>query len=130
MNAPAYTEGSGINPPTGQVVYLLHFAAPIAPGRHTCQHYLGTAEDLLPRLWAHEHGQGARLTAVAKERGIPFIVARVWPGGRSLERQLQNRHAAPRLCPFCNGRYPVQPGLLPDALPYIPQETTTDETPC
>lgn len=111
------------------VVYLLHFAAPIAPGRHTCQHYIGYADDLAPRIWAHEHGKGARLTQVAKARGIPFTVAVVWAGGRQLERRLKNRHEAPRLCPFCNGRFPVQPGLFPDALPYIPHtEETTDET--
>lgn len=100
-------------------VYLLHFARPITDG-HPCRHYLGTAEDLLPRLWAHEHGKGARLTQVAKERGIPFVVARTWPGGRQLERRLKNRHEAPRLCPFCNGSLAYQPGLLPDALPYVP----------
>lgn len=40
-------------------VYLLHFSDPIAPGRHTCQHYLGYADDLAPRVHAHAHGAGA-----------------------------------------------------------------------
>ena len=30
------------------VVYLLHFSGPVAPGRHTCQHHLGYADDLGP----------------------------------------------------------------------------------
>ena len=47
------------------VVYLLHFHDPIAPGRHTTQHYIGWAADLGPRINAHRHGTGARLTQVA-----------------------------------------------------------------
>jgi hypothetical protein len=35
------------------------------------------------------------------ERGIPFFVARTWPGGRRLERQLKRRKNSPRLCPAC-----------------------------
>lgn len=87
------------------VVYLLHFDRPIAPGRHTCQHYLGTADDLAVRIQQHEHGgqHAARLCQVAKERGIRFTVARVWQGGRELERQLKRRKDAPRLCPICRG---------------------------
>ena len=44
-------------------VYLLHFSDPIAPGRHTAQHYLGYADDLAPRVNAHLHGAGARRLA-------------------------------------------------------------------
>ena len=88
------------------VVYLLHFSEPIAPGRHTTQHYLGTAEDLDARVAQHLAGTGARLCAVAKERGITFTVARVWDGGRELERQLKDRKEGPRLCPICQRRHP------------------------
>ncbi len=103
------------------VVYLLHFEAPIAPGRHTAQHYIGFSTDLLPRVWAHMHGHsGARLPQVAAERGIGFVVARTWQGDRNLERRLKNRHEAPRLCPICNCRYPLQVGLLPDAPCFVP----------
>lgn len=104
------------------VVYLLHFDAPIAPGRHTCQHYVGYSDDLLPRVHAHMHGTGARLTEVAHERGIAFQVARTWPGDRSLERHIKNRHATPRLCPICAGLYPVQLGLFPDAICFVPRD--------
>ena len=105
------------------VVYLLHFDAPISD-RHTCQHYLGYSEDLLPRIWAHMHGDGARLTAVAKERGIGFVVARTWEGAtRTDERKLKDRHAAPALCPICNCRHPLQVGLFPDAPCFVPVAT-------
>lgn len=88
-------------------VYLLHFDRPISPG-HTTQHYLGYAEDVGPRVNAHRHGQGARLTQVAKERGIGFRLARVWPDGdRAFERRLKNRKNTPRLCPICGQTHPV-----------------------
>lgn len=82
------------------IVYLLHFAQPISPN-HTTQHYLGWASDLGDRLAEHSAGTGARLTQVARERGISFTLARTWHGDRSLERQLKRRKAAPRLCPLC-----------------------------
>ena len=102
-------------------VYLLHFSDPIAPGRHTAQHYLGYADDLAPRVNAHMHGAGARFTQVAKERGLTFVVVRTWDGDRKLERQLKNRHEGRRLCPICNGRHPVQMPLLPGACAFIPE---------
>lgn len=82
-------------------VYLLHFARPISD-RHTCQHYLGYTTDLPTRLCLHRAGSGARLCAVAKERGIGFTLVRVWRGDRTLERALKNRKNAPRLCYCCN----------------------------
>ena len=86
-------------------VYLLHFDSPIAPGIHTCQHYIGWAEDVFKRLEEHAAGRGARLTEVAKERGITFRLARVWPGEtRSFERRLKNWKMGPRLCPICIAR--------------------------
>ncbi len=89
-------------------IYLLHFERPLAPGRHTTQHYIGYAGDLAARLQEHDHGRGARLTQVAKERGIGWAVARLWHGDRSLERRLKNRKEAPRLCPMCGRALPVQ----------------------
>lgn len=82
-------------------VYLLHFSQPISPA-HTCQHYLGYAQDVDARIAQHRAGQGARLCEVAKERGIDFQVVRVWEDGdRSFERRLKNRHNSPQLCPLC-----------------------------
>jgi predicted GIY-YIG superfamily endonuclease len=84
-------------------VYLLHFERPIAPGRHTCQHYLGYAADLPTRIQAHATGHGARLTQVAKALGINWQLARLWHGDRTLERRLKNRKETPALCPYCRG---------------------------
>ena len=86
-------------------VYLLHFHQPIAPGRHTCQHYMGSAEDVVERLLQHRAGAGAKLCKVAIERGITWELARVWDApageGRKLERKLKNRHNGKALCPIC-----------------------------
>jgi len=38
---------------------------------------------------------------VARERGISFQIAAIWPGDRSYERQLKNKKSAPRFCPIC-----------------------------
>ena len=91
-----------------QGVYLLHFERPISP-KHTCQHYLGYADDIERRIEEHRNGRGARLTAVAKERGIGFRVVRVWEGAdRQFERSLKNRKNAPKLCPCCGGEVVCQ----------------------
>jgi predicted GIY-YIG superfamily endonuclease len=83
------------------MVYLLHFDRPISE-RHTTQHYLGFTEDIEERLREHRAGHGARLTQVANERGIGYIVVRVWEDGdRTFERKLKNRKNAPCLCPKC-----------------------------
>ena len=86
------------------VVYLLHFDTPISPN-HSTQHYLGSAADLQHRLAEHAAGQGARLTQVARQRGIGWIVARTWNGGRQLERQIKKRKNAPRYCPICQAAH-------------------------
>src|SRR4029453_18489740 len=83
-------------------VYLLHFHQPIAPGKHTCQHYMGSAEDIVARLTAHRSGAGSRLCQVAIERGL----AKVWEApegeyGRKLEQKLKSRHNGKALCPIC-----------------------------
>jgi predicted GIY-YIG superfamily endonuclease len=85
------------------MVYLLHFDSPISK-HHTTQHYIGYAADLDARIAEHKAGHGARLTQVARERNIGFVVARTWEGDRKVERQLKNRHEGPRLCPICAAR--------------------------
>jgi predicted GIY-YIG superfamily endonuclease len=85
-------------------VYLIHFDSPISE-KHTCQHYLGYAEDPAARLKEHKSGRGARLTQVANERSIGYSIVRVWPDGdRNFERQLKNRKNTPCLCPVCSGK--------------------------
>lgn len=84
------------------VVYLLHFDKPISD-KHTCQHYIGFANDLEVRVGYHRRGKsGVRLLEVAYERGIGFVVARTWEEGtKLLERELKNRKDARTLCPVC-----------------------------
>jgi len=80
-------------------VYLLHLDTPL---RHA-KHYVGFAnDDLAARLERHACGQGARMLAVCRERGITWRLVRTWTGNRRFERQLKNRKEAPKLCPVCN----------------------------
>ena len=83
----------------GGTVYILHLDPPYKHARH----YTGSAEpgNLQSRLAAHAAGTGARLMQVVKEAGGTFRLARTWPGGRARERELKDRHDAPRLCPIC-----------------------------
>ena len=87
-------------------IYLLHFDRPISE-KHTCQHYLGfTSRRLFVRIGEHRQGlrSAARLTQVAKERGISFKVVRTWRGTRNDERRLKNgKNAARYFCPICRG---------------------------
>jgi predicted GIY-YIG superfamily endonuclease len=87
-------------------VYLLHFEEKLA---HS-QHYIGYAKDVAKRTKAHANGtSGARLMEVIHDKGIGFVVARVWPeGDRTLERKLKNRKNGPKLCPSCHR----PPGLV------------------
>lgn len=88
-------------------VYLLHFSEPLMRKVGPVQHYIGTAHRLRPRIIAHATGRGARITQVLRERGIGFIVARVWNGGRALEKKLKGRKKAHVLCPICQGTHPL-----------------------
>jgi hypothetical protein len=90
-------------------VYLLHLSQPMPRGqsprgfRLWARHYLGSAKNLSERLHHHANGTGARLLAVARERGIAFECVRTWEGGRDFERRLKRQKNAPRLCPICRG---------------------------
>jgi hypothetical protein len=81
-------------------IYLLHFDRPIA-ATHTAQHYLGFTKYLPARALAHLRGRGSKLTQIAHQRGIGFVIARTWSGDRNYERTLKNRKEGPRLCPIC-----------------------------
>lgn len=86
-------------------VYLLHFDEAVGNERHRAQHYIGYTDDVKRRMWQHSNGIGfGRLVHVARERGIPFALARVWPAGdRVLEKRLKRRHEHKVLCPICSG---------------------------
>jgi predicted GIY-YIG superfamily endonuclease len=80
-------------------IYLLHLDKPLRHARD----YVGLADDLDARLERHASGQGARMLAVCRERGITWRLVRTWQGGRKFERQLKNRKETPALCPICSG---------------------------
>src|SRR5512142_1629951 len=82
---------------TGGVVYLLHFDRPY---RHA-SHYTGWTTNLTERLADHRAGHGARLTAVIRQAGIGFVLARTWRGSRAKERALKRQGGASRRCPVC-----------------------------
>lgn len=91
---------------TRSVVYLLHFDQRYGPGggangRGTALHYTGWTNDLPKRLRDHQTGNGARLLEVVQDAGIGWTLARVWIGGRTLERALKNQGGASRRCPLC-----------------------------
>lgn len=76
---------------------MLHFAQPYKHARH----YVGWADDLARRLEEHASGNGARLTEVIHDAGIPFTLARTTHGTRNLERAIKNAGGAVRYCPIC-----------------------------
>jgi predicted GIY-YIG superfamily endonuclease len=80
------------------LVYLLHLDPPYKHARH----YLGSTSDLVARLEAHRAGRGARLMEVVKQAGGSFHLVRTWPGGKTREREIKDRHDMPRLCPECS----------------------------
>jgi hypothetical protein len=84
-------------------VYLLCFVdASGQPTRYRhAGHYLGWAKDVQARVAVQRQGRGARLVQVVLDAGLQVVLVRTWPGTRLLERQLKNRHEAPRLCPLC-----------------------------
>ena len=110
------TEQPAPEPLQRGTVYLLHFERPISE-KHTTQHYIGWAKHLPSRMLKHMHGQGARLTEVAVERGIGFVVAQTWPGDRTFERKMKNQKNARRYCPICKQEHSEeQLGRLDDLL--------------
>lgn len=89
------------------------------------RHYIGatadnSAEALHERLHTHYAGHGSKFLAAAREQGIRFTVAKVWPEGDfELERKLKNRKNAPKLCPVCGGE-----------CEFVPWEPTVGEDIC
>jgi hypothetical protein len=88
-------------------VYLLHFDRPY----HHAQHYIGYDVNVEARVAQHRRGDGShhRLMQVIRAAGIGFEVARVWEGGRELERSLKRRGSTRRICPICTPPKPPKP---------------------
>lgn len=101
-------------------VYLIHLSQPFgqpltaeqraAYGRPPrkddkefhARHYIGCTDNLARRLEEHQHGYGSRFMAAVAAAGIPWQLARIWPGGWSLERELKRQKHSDRLCPICH----------------------------
>jgi predicted GIY-YIG superfamily endonuclease len=92
-------------------VYLLHLKQSLSRGTNAsgkaleASHYIGYTDDLIGRILDHAEGHGARFTQVCYERGINFLLARVWEGkgaNRCFERRLKNYKKAHLLCPTCD----------------------------
>jgi Predicted endonuclease containing a URI domain len=88
------------------MVYLIHFARPIgdlANPHGQAQHYMGYTKDIKRRMAEHFSGNGSALMSAVTGQGVPWVLAKVWEGGRDLERQLKRRHNHASLCPICKG---------------------------
>jgi hypothetical protein len=94
------------NPTTGQSARLAHAA-----------HYCGMSEDVSARLSEHGTVRGAKLTYAARQAGLSWVVARVWVGGRRLERRLKGQHSGVRLCPICQGKVTLEQVLVSQPAP-------------
>lgn len=66
-------------------------------------HYVGWSAHVADRLKQHECGEGARITAAAKEAGFGWIVADIIPGDRYLERYIKNTKNTKQFCRCCAG---------------------------
>lgn len=86
-------------------VYLCHFVDRVNPDR-PARHYLGFTQNVAKRERDHKCGvrhYGAALTFAAFERGVSFVIARVWANATKRdEKLLRDLHNNPRLCPLCN----------------------------
>lgn len=81
-------------------VYILHLESPLGHARH----YVGWAKKVESRLKHHKAGTGARFTQVCIERGINFILARVFEDAdKKFERKLKNTNSTKDYCPICMG---------------------------
>jgi predicted GIY-YIG superfamily endonuclease len=86
------------------------------------QHYLGFSDQVVERVLTHKAGYGASLTRAMISQGFSLRLARVWSGGRELERKLKCYKNARKLCPICNPQTAFNLGN------YFPSRSTTYAT--
>ncbi len=92
--------------PAQWYVYTIHFGEGLPHGRQQpTRHYTGVSYNVDARAARHQAGNGARLMAVVRERGIAWQVAEAIPcknyqDAHALERRLK-QHSAGRRCPIC-----------------------------
>jgi predicted GIY-YIG superfamily endonuclease len=81
-------------------VYLLHFEQPVYG---TSRHYVGFTTNLDQRLAQHRYGHGARMTSIARKKGIAWELAHVWEDGdKKFERLLKKRGDFKKYCKVCS----------------------------
>jgi predicted GIY-YIG superfamily endonuclease len=101
-------------------VYLLHFEEPVYG---TSRHYVGFTTNLDQRLAMHRAGHGARITSIARKKGIAWELAFVWEeGDKVFERLIKKKGTFKRFCKFCT------PPPDPDQ-PAKPARRKAKETP-
>jgi hypothetical protein len=62
------------------------------------------SESVSARLAEHGTERGAKLTLAARRAGLSWVVVKVWPGGRTLERAIKSQKHGPRFCDICAGK--------------------------
>lgn len=78
-------------------VYLIHFERPIGNARH----YVGYTDDFEKRVTEHRSGKGSQLTRLANEKGINWLVVRVWQNS-TLDKEKSIKGMSTRItCPIC-----------------------------
>jgi hypothetical protein len=90
--------------------YLLHFERPIGNPDNPlgqAQHYYGSTSDLAAELVVHARTTShAAIMREVNRQGIPWVLARTWPGSRGRERRLKDMGGARRHCPECGADPP------------------------
>ena len=85
-------------------VYLLCFARPLGDAsrpRASARHYVGWFANPT-RIVHHQTGtSGVAIVYAFFQRGIPFVVARMVPGDKNLERRIKRSGQHARHCPNC-----------------------------
>lgn len=78
-------------------VYLIHFEKPIGNARH----YTGYTDNFEKRISQHRNGEGSDLTRIANERGINWLVVRVWQDA-TIETEKSIKTMSTKItCPIC-----------------------------
>jgi predicted GIY-YIG superfamily endonuclease len=78
-------------------VYLIHFERPIGKA----QHYTGFTQNFERRISQHRNGEGSELTRLANEKGINWLVVRVWQDA-TLETEKSIKTMSTKItCPIC-----------------------------
>ncbi len=81
-------------------VYIIHLARPLAGSKS--QHYVGFSTQVAKRLWHHRNNTGSNFLKEANRQGIAYTLCVIFPGTKSIERELKNTHNTAKYCPCCN----------------------------